>query len=215
MPSQGRRWMFRSMAVAVLAIGAAWGRLAHSSRHAQPPRRRANEPYRALVSTYCLSCHNSKSKAASARARLDQRGGSPRSHRRMGKGRAQAARAPDASPGSAPSRRGDAHGRADRARSSARQPGRRRRPILAEPTRSAGSTAPNIATPSAICSRSTSTQPRCCRATRRATGSTTSRSATSRRRCSSYVSAAEKISQLAVGRPSLSPGGSTVRLRRT
>jgi hypothetical protein len=29
----------------------------------------------------------------------------------------------------------------------------------------------------------------------------------------SYVSAAEKISQLAVGRPSLSPGGSTVRLR--
>ena len=31
----------------------------------------------------------------------------------------------------------------------------------------------------------------------------------------SYVSAAEKISQLAVGRPSLSPGGSTVRLRPT
>ena len=29
----------------------------------------------------------------------------------------------------------------------------------------------------------------------------------------SYVSAAEKISQLAVGRPSLSPGGSTVRLQ--
>jgi mono/diheme cytochrome c family protein len=29
----------------------------------------------------------------------------------------------------------------------------------------------------------------------------------------SYVSAAEKISQLAVGRPSLSPGGSTIRLR--
>ena len=29
----------------------------------------------------------------------------------------------------------------------------------------------------------------------------------------SYVAAAEKISQLAVGRPSLSPGGSTVRLR--
>ena len=29
----------------------------------------------------------------------------------------------------------------------------------------------------------------------------------------SYVSAAEKISQVAVGRPSLSPGGATVRLR--
>ena len=54
---------------------------------------------------------------------------------------------------------------------------------------------------------------RFCRATIRATASTTSPSASFRRRCSSDIlSAAQKISRLAIGSPMRSPGGDTILL---
>ena len=183
MPNRGTRWMVRWMAA---------GRIGH--RH--PPARRcaaaiapsraigSRTPYRALVSTYCVSCHNSKAKAGGLELDAHQHAGSGRALRSVGKGRAEAARAADAAAGVAPARRSRARVRAERARSVARQRLRQRRRIRAAPIRSAGSTAPNITTPSAICSRSRSTRPRCCRATPRATASTTSRSAICRRRCS-------------------------------
>ena len=62
MPSRGKRWMFRWMAAAaVLALGSAGAPIAQQVRdRATPP---SDAPYRALVSTYCFSCHNSKVKA--------------------------------------------------------------------------------------------------------------------------------------------------------
>ena len=63
MPSRRIRWTSRCLAVAVLAVGAA------GAPGAQQERERTTSPtdapYRALVSTYCVTCHNSKVKAGS------------------------------------------------------------------------------------------------------------------------------------------------------
>ena len=92
-----------------------------------------------------------------------------------------------------------------------RQPLRSR--IQAERTPSAGLTGRNIGTPFETFSRSKSMSRLCCPATSRVTASITSPSATSRRHClERYLSAARKISRLAMGTPTRSPGGDTVTL---
>ena len=61
MPSRRTRWTSRWLAVAALAVGAAGAPGAQQERERTAPP--ADAPYRALVSTYCVSCHNSKVKA--------------------------------------------------------------------------------------------------------------------------------------------------------
>ena len=74
------RWMVHGMAAAFAAIagvgapaGAAGAiRLAAAAQRPVVSSTPADAPYRALVSTYCVSCHNSKVKAGKPRARRDQ-----------------------------------------------------------------------------------------------------------------------------------------------
>src|SRR5262245_35008871 len=61
MPTAGKRWMLRWMAAAVLAVGAVGAPVAQQERERSTPP--ADAPYRALVSTYCVSCHNGKVKS--------------------------------------------------------------------------------------------------------------------------------------------------------
>ena len=61
MPTPGKRWMLRWMAAAVLAVGAVSVPGAQQERERSTPA--ADAPYRTLVNTYCLSCHNSKVKS--------------------------------------------------------------------------------------------------------------------------------------------------------
>ena len=60
MPNLGRRWTFRVVAAVLLALGFSGTPGAQQER---PPAAPTAEPYRALVSTYCISCHNAKAKA--------------------------------------------------------------------------------------------------------------------------------------------------------
>jgi mono/diheme cytochrome c family protein len=63
MPKRRSRWTSRCLAIAVLAVGSVGAPGAQQDREAAA--RAADAPYRALVSTYCVSCHNSKVKAGS------------------------------------------------------------------------------------------------------------------------------------------------------
>ena len=63
MPSRRSRWTSRCLAIAVLAVSSVGAPDAQQDR--EPAARAADAPYRALVSTYCVSCHNSKVKAGS------------------------------------------------------------------------------------------------------------------------------------------------------
>ena len=73
MSNRRSRWIFRGFA-AVLAVVASIGVRAAQQPRSVPPAAAqdpaqssasSDAPYRALVSTYCLSCHNSKMKAGS------------------------------------------------------------------------------------------------------------------------------------------------------
>ena len=198
------------MAVAALAIGSTG---APDRRRIVAHRRHHREPYRALVNTYCLSCHNSKSKAgglALDAINTQDLGAHSESWEKVVR-KLRARQMPP--PGS---RRPDEATRVsalsaleaslDSAAATAPNPGRtdtfRRlnrteyhnaiRDLLALevdaaallPSDSASYGFDNITVGNL-----------------------------SPTLLESYVSAAEKISQLAVGRPSLSPGGSTVRIR--
>jgi mono/diheme cytochrome c family protein len=63
MPKRRSRWTSRCLAIAVLAVSSVGAPGAQQDREAAA--RAADAPYRALVSTYCVSCHNSKVKAGS------------------------------------------------------------------------------------------------------------------------------------------------------
>ena len=66
MPNLGKRWMVRWAAAAVLAIAFAGTTGAQQGSPSQQPSASSTSldaPYRAVVTTYCLSCHNAKAKA--------------------------------------------------------------------------------------------------------------------------------------------------------
>src|SRR5262245_35272704 len=63
MPSRRTRWTFRCLAAAVLAVAFAQTPGAQQDRPRTAPP--ADASYTALVSTYCVSCHNTKVKAGS------------------------------------------------------------------------------------------------------------------------------------------------------
>ena len=202
-------WLPRCVTVLFLAGGS----IGVGTPQQPSPSPAAVSAERAALDRYCLGCHNAKVKTGGLA--LDSIGCRPVEQQSggLGKGRPQAARPLHAAHRTAAA--GRAHlRRARRPRSQPRSIARPRpTPIPAAPTPSAGSIAPNTRTPSAICWRSTSMSPRCCRATSRATASTTSRSAISRRPCwSDTLSAARKISRLAIGSPVRSPGGDTITL---
>ena len=98
-PAKG---MFRWTAVGVLAVGGfvSTPGAQQPASGAAPP---AEAPHHALVNTYCLSCHNNKTKTAGLaldtinRDELGQLGG-------LGKGRPKASRTPDAARGRAATR---------------------------------------------------------------------------------------------------------------
>ncbi len=58
MPNPGSRWMFRWTAAGVFAIV-----LSGTPQDQQPATSSPDAPYRAAVDSYCLSCHNGKTKA--------------------------------------------------------------------------------------------------------------------------------------------------------
>ena len=130
---------------------------------------------RALVNQYCVSCHSSRlstagldlESAGSHDARIERR--------RVGEGDREAARRLDAAARTSASGQRDVS-RGRRPDSSARSIARGRRSrIPAASPRSIVSIASNTTTPSAICSRSTSTSRRCCRVMKpRTAASTTS-----------------------------------------
>jgi Protein of unknown function (DUF1592)/Protein of unknown function (DUF1588)/Protein of unknown function (DUF1595)/Protein of unknown function (DUF1585)/Protein of unknown function (DUF1587) len=64
MPSRRRRWTFRCVAAAVLAFAFSGVPGAQQQAPGQVAPS-ADPPYRTLVSTYCVSCHNAKVKAGS------------------------------------------------------------------------------------------------------------------------------------------------------
>ena len=63
MPNPGTRWMVRWMAAGALAVGFAGAPGAQQKSDPASSPNPSDAPYRALVSSYCLSCHNAKSKA--------------------------------------------------------------------------------------------------------------------------------------------------------
>ena len=166
-----------------------------------------------FVSRYCASCHNDRLKRGESDARRSGRAGHRPTSRSVGEGGPKAPRAADAAGRIATAGRGRLQRRDRDARDGARSRGR----SLAEsgPDRHVPAPDPNRvperdsrpARARRRCRR------RCCRPTKRATASTTSRSAISRRRCSIGTSRRPKRSAvLAVGRPSVSPGGDTIRI---
>ena len=122
MPTAGKRWMLRWMAAAVLAVGAVSVPGAQQERERSTPA--ADAPYRTLVNTYCLSCHNSKVKSGGleldAINAADLRDHADAWEKVVRKLRAR--QMPP--PGRAASRRVDAYGRAGRAGNRARRRGR-------------------------------------------------------------------------------------------
>jgi mono/diheme cytochrome c family protein len=213
--NQRQRLIFRSMAAGMLAVGFVGTPSARQEPAGAPARApsAADAPYRAVVNTYCLSCHNSKSKAGglelSAINTQDLRDHSEVWEKVARKLRARqmpppGARRPDEATHTAALSALEASldslavtdpnpGRTDTFRRLNRTEYRNAiRDLLAVeidaaallPSDSASYGFDNI------------------------TVGTLSPTL-----LESYVSAAEKISQLVVGRPSLSPGGSTVRLR--
>jgi len=61
MPKPEKRWVFRWTAVGVLAVGLAGAPVAQE--RSQPSSSLPSDGHRAVINTYCLSCHNSKAKA--------------------------------------------------------------------------------------------------------------------------------------------------------
>ena len=172
------------------------------------PSSREASPLPGMVEQHCASCHNSQVKNGGLdleSIRLDD----VAQHRRcLGKGCPKTSRATDASRGKEAA--GGEHLRHSRgvAFRLAGQSVRRGIPIPAEPTRSGGSTAPNTRTPSAICWRldidAAALLPKdeASHGFDNVTVGDLSPTLLDR-----YISAAQKISRLAVGAPRRSPGG--------
>jgi hypothetical protein len=211
MSSRTTRWTLRCLAPAVLVIGAVSAPGAQQERERSSPA--TDAPYRTLVNTYCLSCHNGKVKSGGFELdaintadlrdhadawekvvrKLRARQMPPQGARRPDEATHTAALAAletalDAVAVAAPN-----PGRTDTFRRLNRTEYRNAiRDLLALdidaaallPSDSASYGFDNITVGNL-----------------------------SPTLLESYVAAAEKISQLAVGRPSLSPGGSTVRLK--
>jgi len=211
MPTPGKRWTLRWMAAAVIAVGAAGAPGAQQERERSAPP--ADAPYRTLVNTYCLTCHSSKVKSGGLA--LDTINTADLSEHadawekvvrklRAGQMPPQGARRPD-----------DAtHATAlaaletalDSLSVAAPNPGRtdtfRRMNRTEYRNAIRDLLALDIDAASLLPSDSASF------GFDNVTVGTLSPTL-----LESYVAAAEKISQLAIGRPSLSPGGSTVRLK--
>ena len=190
------------------ALALAWLGLAGTDAAAQ-----ARGPEQSLVNRYCLTCHNDRALqgglSLEAAPLADVAGHAEVWERVVRKLRAgamprQGRRVPMPTPtrGCSPTSRP----RSTPAPTPPRTRGGRRR--------SGASTAPSTATPSATCSIWTSTWPPCCPATTRATASTTwglvELSPTLMER---YLSAAQRISRLAVGSSAIVPGSRVVILR--
>ena len=219
MSSLGKRWIFRWAAAGVLAVAfsGAPGAQQETPRRAAPadaPAVSAGEPpYRTLVSKYCVSCHNAKTKAgglelASINA-LDLREHPDAWEKVVRKVRARqmppaAARQPDETLRMAAV--GALETSLDALAAAEPNPGRTDtfRRLNRTEYRNAIRDLLAIEIDAAALLPSDSASFGFDNVTVGNLSPTL---------LESYVSAAEKISQLAVGRPSLSPGGSTVRLR--
>ena len=178
------------LAVALLAglTSAAWACRATTSGGSGPAEAAGRTTPAQFVERYCLDCHDEGVQEGRPQPRVRRPHGVGDRPRAARAGRPQAP-----APADAAARRGAAgrgHLRCgDRpAGGGARPRGPGAARIPAAPMRSGGSPAPNIRTRSATCSGSTSTRPRCCPTTSRATGSTTSPSAICRPRCSNATS---------------------------
>ncbi len=211
MPSLGKRWMFRGIAAAALAVASTGSPIAQQERGPVPPS--AEAPYRALVNTYCLSCHNGKSKAGGLELdtinTTDLREHSESWEKVVRKLRSRQMPPPGSRLPNEAARTSALHAletSLDRLAVSAPNPGRTDtfRRLNRTEYRNAirDLLAVEIDAASLLPSDSASYG-----------FDNVTVGNLSPTLLESYVSAAEKISQLVVGRPSLSPGGSTVRLR--
>ena len=211
MPTPGKRWTLRWMAAAVIAVGAAGAPGAQQERERSAPP--ANAPYRTLVNTYCLTCHSSKVKSGGLA--LDTINTADLSEHadawekvvrklRAGQMPPQGARRPDdATHATALAALETAldglsvaapnPGRTDTFRRMNRTEYRNAIRDLLALDIDAASLLPSDSASFGFDNVTVGTL--------------------SPTLLESYVAAAEKISQLAIGRPSLSPGGSTVRLK--
>ena len=61
MPNPEKRWVVRWIAAGVLAVGLAGAPVAQE--RSQAPSSPPSDGHRAVINSYCLSCHNSKAKA--------------------------------------------------------------------------------------------------------------------------------------------------------
>jgi mono/diheme cytochrome c family protein len=212
MPNRGSVSLFRWTAAAVFAVGLAGNPGAQQSI-SSPPAASSAPPYQALVNTYCLSCHNSRTKAGALE--LDAINTADLSdHWETWEKVVRKLRAHQMPPPSARQPDEAARGTAlaslqaslDRLSAATPNPGRtdtfRRlnrteyhnaiRDLLALDF-DAAAVLPNDSSSYGFDNVTVGNL--------------------SPTLLESYVSAAEKISRLAVGGPSLSPGGATVRLR--
>ena len=159
----------------------------------------AQQP-RATLDRYCTGCHNTKLKTGGL-ALDDAAAGEPAAHPEIWEKVVRKLRARSMPPAGLP--------RPDEPLTTHLSPhwkprstGPRRTPIPAAPTPSAVSTAPSTRTPSAICWRSTSTSRRCCPADDASHGfDNVTVGDLSPTLLERYISAAQKISRLAVGSP--------------
>ena len=172
----------------------------------------AQQP-RATLDRYCTGCHNSTLKTGGL-ALDDAAAGEPAAHPEIWEKVVRKLRVRYMPPAGLPRPDERTYERTDlRARNLARPAPPPRIPIPAGPTPSAASTAPNIRTPSATCWRSTSMSPRCCPSDDSSHGfDNVTVGDLSPTLLERYLSAARKISRLAVGSPARSPGGDTVTL---
>src|SRR5687768_10147733 len=226
MPSRGKRWMFRWAAAGVLAVASSGAPGAQPFDFAQakpfdfaqgkqvaPAPSGSEPPYRTLVRTYCVSCHNAKTKAGGLElasiSTLDLREHPDAWEKVVRKVRARqmppaAARQPDETLRMAAV--GALETSLDALAAAEPNPGRTDtfRRLNRTEYRNAIRDLLAIEIDAAALLPSDSASFGFDNVTVGNLSPTL---------LESYVSAAEKISQLAVGRPSLSPGGSTVRLR--
>ena len=211
MPVRRKNWMLRWTAAGVLAVGSVGAPVAQQD----PARTSASSeaPYRAVVSTYCLSCHNTKTKAGGLAldAINTQDLGA---HQEAWEKVVRKLRARQMPPQGARQPDDAAHAAAlasletalDRVSATTPNPGRTdtfRRLNRTEYRNAVRDLiAIEIDAVSLLPSDSASFG-----------FDNVTVGNLSPTLLESYVSAAEKISRLAVGRPSLSPGGATVRLK--
>jgi mono/diheme cytochrome c family protein len=220
MNDPGNRWVFRLTTAALLAVGAVGAPIAQqapasakASAGEPSAKAPAGEPYRAVVNTYCLSCHNSKTKAGGLG--LDELNTQPLGdHWESWEKVARKLRARQMPPQGARQPDHAAHAAAlasletalDSLSSTAPNPGRtdtfRRLNRTEYHNAIRDLLALELDTASMLPSDSASYG-----------FDNVTVGNLSPTLLESYVTAAEKISRLAVGRPSLSAGGPTVRIR--